>query len=153
MSYFKTFFLMLSLIVLFAFVGFFIGGEAGMIFALVFASIGNITAYWYSDKLILKIYSAKIIREVDYPELSKIVFELCSTTKVPKPAIYLVEEDAPNAFATGRNPDNAAIAAAAATARVSRFLETPSKRFPIAGRACLRNGVIVLMNSPNASWN
>ena len=110
MGYLKTFFLMFLLIVLFAYVGFFIGGEAGMIFALVFASIGNLTAYWYSDKLILKIYSAKLISAVDYPELSKIVIDLCSTTKVPKPAIYLIEEDTPNAFATGRNPDNAAIA-------------------------------------------
>ena len=110
MGYLKTFFLMLLLIVLFAYVGYFIGGEAGMIFALIFASIGNITAYWYSDKLILKIYSAKLISEVDYPELNKLVFDLCSTAQVPKPAVYLIEEDTPNAFATGRNPDNAAIA-------------------------------------------
>jgi heat shock protein HtpX len=101
---------MFLLILLFTYVGFFIGGEAGMIFALMFASIGNIIAYWYSDKLILKIYSAKSVSEIDYPELTKIVFDLCSTTHLPRPAIYIVEEDTPNAFATGRNPDNAAIA-------------------------------------------
>jgi len=110
MGYFKTFFLMFSIICLFIFTGYTLGGETGLLIALLMAFLSNVFAYWYSDKVILSIYKAKLINKNDSPELIKIVSELTKNAELPTPAVYIIEEDSPNAFATGRNPSNAAIA-------------------------------------------
>ena len=110
MGYFKTFFLMFSIICLFVFTGYALGGETGLLIALIMGVLSNIFAYWYSDKVILSIYKAKLVNQNDSPELIKIVSELTTNAELPTPAIYIIEEDSPNAFATGRNPSNAAIA-------------------------------------------
>ena len=101
---------MVSIVFLFGALGMMIGGESGMIVALSFAIIGNFVAYWYSDKLILKYYSAKELEISSETEIVKIVKEISIKAKIPTPSIYIINEKAPNAFATGRNPDNAAIA-------------------------------------------
>ena len=110
MGYFKTFFLMFSIICLFIFTGYALGGETGLLIALIMGVLSNIFAYWYSDKVILSIYKAKLVNQNNSPELIKIVSELTTNAGLPMPAIYIIEEDSPNAFATGRNPSNAAIA-------------------------------------------
>ena len=110
MGYFKTFFLMFSIICLFIFTGYTLGGETGLLIALLMAFLSNVFAYWYSDKVILSIYKAKLINKNDSPELIKIVSELTKNAELPTPAVYIIEEDSPNAFATSRNPSNAAIA-------------------------------------------
>ena len=110
MGYFKTFFLMFSIICLFIFTGYALGGETGLLIALMMGVLSNVFAYWYSDKVILSIYKAKLVNQTDSPELIKIVSELTTNADLPSPAVYIIEEDSPNAFATGRNPSNAAIA-------------------------------------------
>ena len=110
MGYFKTFFLMFSIICLFIFTGYALGGESGLLIALIMGILSNVFAYWYSDKVILSMYKAKLVNQNDSPELIKIVSELTTNADLPTPAIYIIEEDSPNAFATGRNPSNAAIA-------------------------------------------
>ena len=110
MGYFKTFFLMFLVICLFVFAGYAMGGETGLLIALIMGVLSNVFAYWYSDKVILSIYKAKLVNQNDSPELIKMVSELTTNAGLPIPAIYIIEEDSPNAFATGRNPSNAAIA-------------------------------------------
>ena len=101
---------MFSIICLFIFTGYALGGETGLLIALIMGVLSNIFAYWYSDKVILSIYKAKLVNQNDSPELIKIVSELTAKAGLPIPAVYIIEENSPNAFATGRNPSNAAIA-------------------------------------------
>ena len=101
---------MFSIICLFIFAGYALGGETGLLLALIMGVLSNVFAYWYSDKVILSIYKAKLVNQNDSPELFRIVSELSANADLPIPAIYIIEEDSPNAFATGRNPSNAAIA-------------------------------------------
>ena len=110
MGYFKTFFLMFSIICLFIVAGYVSGGESGLLIALIMGVLSNVFAYWYSDKVILSMYKAKMVNHNDSPELIKIVSELTANADLPTPAIYIIDEDSPNAFATGRNPSNSAIA-------------------------------------------
>ena len=110
MGYFKTFFLMFSIICLFVFTGYALGGETGLLIALIMGILSNVFAYWYSDKVVLSMYKAKLVDQNDSPELIKIVSELTTNADLPIPAVYIIEEESPNAFATGRNPSNAAIA-------------------------------------------
>ena len=110
MGYFKTFILMFSIVCLFIFTGYVLGGETGLLIALLMGILSNVFAYWYSDKVILSIYKAKVVNQNNSPELIKIVSELTTNAQLPMPAIYIIDEDSPNAFATGRNPSNAAIA-------------------------------------------
>jgi len=88
--------------------GFMFAGIGGMTFALIFAFIFNFLMYWYSDKIVLKIYGAK---KSDNPELNSIVARLSKKAGLPKPGVYIVDNPVPNAFATGRSPKNAAVAA------------------------------------------
>ena len=101
---------MFLIICLFILTGFALGGEIGLLIALVVGILSNVFAYWYSDKVILSIYKARVVNQNNSPELFKIVSELTENAELPMPAIYIIEEDSPNAFATGRNPSNAAIA-------------------------------------------
>jgi heat shock protein HtpX len=111
MNTLKTFLLLLGLTALFLFIGRTVGGQAGMIYAFGFACVMNFVSYWFSDKLILMSYGAKEVSESDAPDLHRIVRQLALKANIPVPKIYLIQSPVPNAFATGRNPDHAAIAA------------------------------------------
>ncbi len=104
----KTFILLASLTAIFGWTGWMIGGETGMIIALTFAVISNIGAFWFSDKIVLSMYGAK---QVQSGYLYNIVKELAQRANLPMPRVYVIEMQQPNAFATGRSPDNAAVAA------------------------------------------
>ncbi|MGZ3538186.1 MAG: zinc metalloprotease HtpX [Thermodesulfobacteriota bacterium] len=110
MNQFKTFFLMLVLTVLFILVGTAIGGKSGAIYAFIFAALMNFFSYWFSDKIVLRMYGAKEVSQSEAPELYGIVAELTSKASLPMPKVYIMENDTPNAFATGRNPQHAAVA-------------------------------------------
>ncbi|AKB45678.1 zinc metalloprotease HtpX [Methanosarcina vacuolata] len=86
-------------------------GTGGMIIAFLFAIIMNLGSYWYSDKIVLKMYRAKEVSPAEAPNLHKIVDGLAMKAGIPKPKVYIVESGMPNAFATGRNPEHAAVAA------------------------------------------
>ncbi|MBW1965268.1 MAG: zinc metalloprotease HtpX [Deltaproteobacteria bacterium] len=107
---FKTFIFLAALTALFLFVGGALGGRSGMTVALVMAAVMNFFAYWYSDKLALKMSGAREVSEAETPQLYSIVAGLAQKAGIPKPKIYLIAQQTPNAFATGRNPDHAAVA-------------------------------------------
>jgi heat shock protein HtpX len=96
---------------LFLFAGAMLGGQVGLVIAFVFAAVMNIGSYWFSDKIVLKMYRAKEVGENDAPELYSVVREIAQRGQMPMPRVYIVENSAPNAFATGRNPNHAAVAA------------------------------------------
>ncbi len=110
MNRFKTFFLMLVLMLLFILVGSAVGGRTGAVYAFIFAAGMNFFAYWFSDKMVLAMYRAKPVTANEAPELYGMVAELTSKAGVPMPKVYIMENDTPNAFATGRNPEHAAVA-------------------------------------------
>jgi heat shock protein HtpX len=111
MNYLKTAILLAGLTALFMGVGFLIGGESGMLVALLIAGGMNLFAYWNSDKLVLSMHGAQQVDENSAPELVGLVRELSSRAGLPMPRVYLMDNPQPNAFATGRNPQNAAVAA------------------------------------------
>ena len=110
MNRFKTFLLMLVLTVLFVVVGSAIGGRNGAITAFVFAALMNFVTYWFSDKIVLRMYGAHQVTGSEAPELYQVVADLTSKASMPMPKVYIMENDTPNAFATGRNPEHAAVA-------------------------------------------
>lgn len=110
MNGFKTALLMTLMMMLFLFVGNILGGETGLMIAFVFSILMNFGSYWFSDKIVLKMYRAKEVDYNEHPELHNIVENLASKAMIPKPKIYIMENPTPNAFATGRNPQNAAVA-------------------------------------------
>jgi heat shock protein HtpX len=95
-----------------------IGGKSGMSFALVMAGIMNFVSYWFSDKIVLAMYGAKQINEGDNPEFYGMVRQLAIQAGMPMPKVYLIDSDTPNAFATGRNPEHAAVAATSGILRI-----------------------------------
>ncbi len=107
----KTAVLMAGLTVLLVFAGGALGGRGGMVFAFIFALGMNAFSYWFSDKIILKMYKAREASEQDIPELYGVVRDLAMRANMPMPRVYVIPGDAPNAFATGRNPNHAAVAA------------------------------------------
>jgi heat shock protein HtpX len=118
MNHFKTFLLMLVLTVLFILVGSVIGGKNGAIYAFVFAGLMNFVMYWFSDKIVLRMYGAKEVTQGEAPELYQIVGELTNKASLPMPKVYIIENDTPNAFATGRNPEHAAVAVTSGILRI-----------------------------------
>jgi heat shock protein HtpX len=97
-----------------------IAGERGMIIAFVFAAIMNFVSYWFSDKLVLAMYRAQPVDEAQAPRLHAIVRRLATRAQIPMPRIYMIPSDTPNAFATGRNPQHAAVAV---TEGITRILD------------------------------
>jgi heat shock protein HtpX len=95
---------------LFIAVGGLLGGRSGMMMAFVFALIMNFVSYWFSDKIVLKMYGAQPIGEAEAPAVHRIVRNLATRAGIPMPKLYLIPSEAPNAFATGRNPQHAAVA-------------------------------------------
>ena len=114
----KTAILMAAITALFMAIGSLIGGQTGMMLALVVALGMNFFSYWFSDKLVLKMYNAQQVDETSAPQFYRMVAELAQRAQLPMPKVYLINEDAPNAFATGRNPENAAVAATTGILRV-----------------------------------
>ncbi|MCL5030471.1 MAG: zinc metalloprotease HtpX [Bacteroidetes bacterium] len=111
MNTLKTVFLMTLMMVLFLLVGNLIGGRGGMTVAFVFALAMNFGSYWFSDKIVLSMYHAKQVTSETAPELYSIVQQLAQSANLPMPKVYLIDDQTPNAFATGRNPEHAAVAA------------------------------------------
>ena len=111
MNALKTTFLMTVLTVLLVWVGDLIGGRQGMWLFLVLAGVMNFVSYWFSDKIVLKMYRAKEVTEAEAPDLYAIVRGLAQRGNLPMPRVYIVPSDSPNAFATGRDPRHAAVAA------------------------------------------
>lgn len=101
---------MAALTVLFVLVGRFLGGDVGMVIALVFAVITNFSAYWFSDRIAMAMSGAREVSPEEAPELHRIVEEVAMYARLPKPRVYIIETPQPNAFATGRSPQHAAIA-------------------------------------------
>jgi heat shock protein HtpX len=118
MNHFKTFMLMLVLTGIFILVGTAIGGRSGAIYAFVFAGLMNFGMYWFSDKIVLRMYGAKEAVQGESPELYGMVAELTSKASLPMPKVYIMENDTPNAFATGRNPEHAAVAVTSGILRI-----------------------------------
>jgi heat shock protein HtpX len=87
-----------------------VGGRDGLVVALLFATVMNFGSYWFSDKLVLRMYGAQALAEADAPDLFRMVRELTTRAGIPLPKLYVISSDAPNAFATGRNPAHAAVA-------------------------------------------
>ena len=107
----KTAILMAAITALFMAIGGMIGGRAGMMMALVVAVGMNFFSYWLSDQMVLKMYNARQVDETSAPRFYAMVKELAQRAELPMPRVYLIDEAAPNAFATGRNPEHAAVAA------------------------------------------
>jgi len=118
MNQFKTFILMLVLTGIFILVGTAIGGKSGAIYAFVFPGLMNFVMYWFSDKMVLRMYGAKEVTQGEAPELYGIVAELTSKASLPMPKVYIMENETPNAFATGRNPEHAAVAVTSGIMRI-----------------------------------
>jgi heat shock protein HtpX len=110
LSYFRTAILLAALTALFMGIGFLIGGQTGMIVALLFAGATNLFAYWNSDKMVLRMYGAREADARAAPELHDMVRRLAEEASLPMPRVYIMDNPQPNAFATGRNPSNAAVA-------------------------------------------
>ena len=114
----KTAILMAAITALFMALGSVLGGRQGMMIALVVALGMNFFSYWFSDKLVLKMYNAQEVDETSAPQFYRMVRDLAQKAQLPMPKVYVIEEDAPNAFATGRNPEHAAVAATTGIMRV-----------------------------------
>ena len=110
MNQLKTLMLLAALTALLLWLGQTFFGQQGMLIALVMALVMNFGSYWFSDKIVLSMYGAQPVSEADAPELFTIVRNLTQKAGLPMPKVYVIPEEAPNAFATGRNPDHAAVA-------------------------------------------
>ena len=111
MNIMRTALLLAALTALFMGVGYLIGGQSGMVIAFVIAAGMNVFSYWNSDKMVLRMHNAVEVDESNAPEYYEIVRRLAERAELPMPKVYLINENQPNAFATGRNPENAAVAA------------------------------------------
>jgi heat shock protein HtpX len=110
MNTMKTFLLMGLLTVLLVVIGRVIGGQGGMMIAFLFAVVMNFGSYWFSDKVVLSMYHAQEITQADNPALFQMIQDLAGRAGLPMPRVYLIPQDQPNAFATGRDPQHAAVA-------------------------------------------
>ena len=119
----KTVLLLAGMTVFLIVIGRLLGGRTGMYLAFILAVGMNFFSYWFSDKIVLKMYGAQEVTPADAPQLHQIVDELAREANIPKPKVYIIPDDSPNAFATGRNPEHAAIAA---TEGIMRLL-TPAE--------------------------
>ena len=109
-NWFKTTLLLGVMTALIVFIGGLFGGQQGMILAFVLAIGMNFFSYWFSDKIVLKMYRATEVGPGEHPELYRMVSELADRAQLPMPKVYVIPKDSPNAFATGRNPEHAVVA-------------------------------------------
>ena len=107
----KTILLMALMMGMLLFIGDWMGGEQGLLMAFIFSLLMNFGMYWFSSKIVLMTYRAKEVTEVDAPKLFSIVRRLAAQAQLPMPKVYIIPGDSPNAFATGRNPEHAVVAA------------------------------------------
>lgn len=114
----RTMVLMVALTLILVFVGGFIGGKSGMTIALVMAFGMNFVTYWFSDKIILRMYRARAIDAAEAPELYATIERLARRAELPPPKVYVMDEDQPNAFATGRNPEHGVVAVTTGIMRI-----------------------------------
>jgi len=119
----KTVLLLAGMTAFLIVIGRLLGGRTGMYLAFILAVGMNFFSYWFSDKIVLKMYGAQEVTPADAPQLHQIVDELAREAGIPKPKVYIIPDDSPNAFATGRNPEQAAVAA---TEGIMRLL-TPTE--------------------------
>ena len=119
----KTVLLLAGLTAFLVFMGKVLGGRSGMYVAFVLALAMNFFSYWFSDKIVLRMYGAQEVSPAEAPQLHQIVDELAREAGIPKPKVYIIRDESPNAFATGRNPEHAAVAA---TEGIMRLL-TPTE--------------------------
>ncbi len=117
-NWLKTTVLMATILSIFGGVGLLLGGPVGMLFALLLGGAMNFWAYWFSDRMVLRLYKAQEVDETTAPQYVRMVRELSAGAGLPMPRVYLIDEEQPNAFATGRNPENAAVAATTGILRV-----------------------------------
>ena len=117
----KTLLLLTALTALVLFIGQAIGGHSGLIIAIILAGAMNFVSYWWSDKIVLRMYHAQEVTDAEAPELFGIVRQLAQRANIPMPRVYVIPEETPNAFATGRNPQHAAVAA---TVGLMRMLDS-----------------------------
>jgi len=110
MNQLKTFLLLALLSAMLVAVGGYIGGKNGATIALVIAIVMNFGSYWFSDKIVLSMYHAQEVTESEAPDLYNLVRQLVANAELPMPKVYIIPDESPNAFATGRNPDHAAVA-------------------------------------------
>jgi heat shock protein HtpX len=110
-NWLKTSILMAGIMALFGAIGALLGGAQGMLLALLLGGAMNVFSYWFSDKMVLRMYNAQEVDEASSPYLYNMVKELSTRAGLPMPRVYLIDEAQPNAFATGRNPEHAAVAA------------------------------------------
>jgi len=122
-NWLKTTVLMAGIMALFVMIGGMVGGKSGMILALVIGGGMNLFAYWNSDRMVLSMYNAHEVDATTAPELYGMVRELAARAGLPMPRVYVIEEDQPNAFATGRNPEHAAVAATTGIMRMLSYSE------------------------------
>ncbi len=114
----KTGVLLAALTVLLVLIGGALGGQQGMLLALVMAMVMNLGSYWFSDKIVLAMYGARAVDEAQAPGLYRIVRTLATRAGIPMPKVYIIAQETPNAFATGRNPQHAAVAVTEGILRV-----------------------------------
>lgn len=114
----KTMVLMVTLTLMLVGFGALLGGRSGMTIALIMAFAMNFFTYWFSDKIVLRMYGAQEVSEAEAPELHAMVAELARGAGLPMPKVYIIDEDQPNAFATGRNPEHAAVAVTTGILRI-----------------------------------
>ena len=119
----KTVLLLAGMTAFLIVIGRLLGGRSGMYLAFILALGMNFFSYWFSDKIVLNMYGAQEVSPADAPQLHQIVDELAREANIPKPRVYIIPDDSPNAFATGRNPEHAAVAA---TEGIMRLL-TPAE--------------------------
>ena len=129
----KTMVLMVSLTLILVAVGGLLGGRSGMTFALIMAFGMNFISYWFSDKIVLRMYRATAVSEADAPGLYEVVRRLSHRAEIPMPRVYMIDEDQPNAFATGRNPEHGAVAV---TKGILRILSPEELEGVIAHELC-----------------
>lgn len=110
MNNIKTIVLMVTLTLMLVFIGALLDGKSGMTYALIVAFTMNFITYWFSDKIVLRMYGARQVIEAEVPELFGMVRRLAFVAELPTPKIYIIDADQPNAFATGRTPQNGALA-------------------------------------------
>ncbi len=120
---FKTFLLLAALTALFMFLGQALGGKGGAIIALILAGVMNFFAYWFSDKVALAMAGARPVSPAEAPELHQLVGKLATQAGIPKPRVYVIPQATPNAFATGRNPEHAAVAVTEGIMRILNWDE------------------------------
>jgi heat shock protein HtpX len=117
-NWLKTSILLAGIVALFGVVGAALGGAGGMLIALAIAAAMNVYAYWFSDKVVLSMYNAQQVDEQSAPQFYRMVRELAQNAQLPMPKVYIIDEPQPNAFATGRNPEHAAVAATTGIMRI-----------------------------------